>query len=386
MQQPFWSLTVATETTPQFVENDLAKILQEMAAQYEAETGKTLYPAQIDQLLINIVAYREGVVRSAIQDAALQNLVQYARAPAIDCLAAFYGLTRLPAAPAIAEMRWEFEAPPEHSYVFAAGEIIVEANTQGGVFKFANESDLIILAGSTHFDYTALCQTAGDAANDLPAHSVTRANFVYPDALKGKFFNVSQTTGGAQEETDERLRERLLQAPEKFSMGSAARYKAVAMAQNQNIADVAVFSPSANGSVHVVLLGYNGKEVGDSLRLKVLNALNDERERMLGDKISVFEAESVEYELKIAVTLKKNAVADLALLNLKKAAVQFASDLQQTLGADIVPSAFLAALNASAADVYSVEILSPAAPQELSVYQYPKATAISVEVRGVANE
>ena len=371
---------------PQFVENDLAQILQEMAAQYEKETGKTLYPAQIDQLLINIVAYREGVVRSAIQDAALQNLVQYARAPAIDCLAAFYGLTRLAATPAIAEMRWQFDEPPEHSYVFAAGEIVVEAATTKDVFKFANESDLIILAGSTHFDYTALCQTAGAAANDIAAGDINRANFVFPDALKGKFFNVSATTGGAQEETDERLRVRLLAAPEKFSMGSAARYKAVAMAQNQNIADAAVFSPTSNGAVHVVLLGYDGKEVGDALRLKVLNALNDERERMLGDKISVFEAESVDYELKIGVTLKKNAVADLALLNLKKAAVQFADDLQQTLGADIVPSAFLAALNATAADVYSVEILSPTEPRELSVYQYPKATAISVEVLGVANE
>lgn len=379
---------MAVETTqPVFVENDLAKILLEMAATYEAETGKTLYPAQIDQLLINIVAYREGVVRSAIQDAALQNLVQYARGTALDCLAAFYGLTRLAATPATATMRWTFEAAAAESYVFKAGEIVVEATAQNQqTLKFANVSDIVILPGDEFLEYTAQSDVAGEIGNGIKVGSVNRHNFTLPNNLKGTFTNTAATTGGAEIETDERLRLRLLEAPETFSLGSAARYKAIALAQNATIADAAVFSPTANGAVHIVLLGENGEDVGDALCQQVLNALNKEDLRMLGDKISVFKAEPVEYDLKIGVVLKQNAVADLTLLKLKKAAAAFAADLQKTLGADIVPSAFLAALNASAADVYSVEIISPSGRTELSIYQYPKARSIVVEALGVAAE
>lgn len=42
-----------------------------MIAKYEADTGKeTLYPAQAERLLIDLWAYREMLVRVAVQEAA----------------------------------------------------------------------------------------------------------------------------------------------------------------------------------------------------------------------------------------------------------------------------------------------------------------------------
>uniref|UniRef100_A0A1A9WW60 Collar domain-containing protein n=1 Tax=Glossina brevipalpis TaxID=37001 RepID=A0A1A9WW60_9MUSC len=57
-----------------------------MIAWYEKVSGKTLYPAQDERLLINLIAYREALVRLAIQDTAEQNLVAFARAPMLDYL------------------------------------------------------------------------------------------------------------------------------------------------------------------------------------------------------------------------------------------------------------------------------------------------------------
>ncbi|STI00519.1 phage-related baseplate assembly protein J [Escherichia coli] len=62
------------------------KITAEMIAKYEADTGKTLYPAQAERLLIDLWAYREMLVRVAVQEAAKQNLVAFSREPMIDYL------------------------------------------------------------------------------------------------------------------------------------------------------------------------------------------------------------------------------------------------------------------------------------------------------------
>lgn len=83
-------------TEPDFIERDADKITAEMIAQYEAATGKTLYPAQAERLLIDLWAYREMLVRVAAQEAAKQNLVAFAREPMIDYLGELVGVYRPP--------------------------------------------------------------------------------------------------------------------------------------------------------------------------------------------------------------------------------------------------------------------------------------------------
>ena len=79
-------------TEPDFIERDADKITAEMIAQYEAATGKTLYPGQIERLLIDLIAYRETLVRTAINDTGRQNLVAFSRAPMLDYLGELVGV------------------------------------------------------------------------------------------------------------------------------------------------------------------------------------------------------------------------------------------------------------------------------------------------------
>ena len=58
-------------------------ILADMVAEFEAAAGRTLYPAQVERLLINLYSYRESLVRNAIQYAAAQNLLAFATFPMI---------------------------------------------------------------------------------------------------------------------------------------------------------------------------------------------------------------------------------------------------------------------------------------------------------------
>lgn len=92
-------------TEPDFIERDADKITVEMIAKYEADTGKTLYPAQAEHLLIDLWVYREMLIRVAVQEAAKQNLVAFAREPMIDYLGELVGLYRLAAQPTSTPVR-----------------------------------------------------------------------------------------------------------------------------------------------------------------------------------------------------------------------------------------------------------------------------------------
>lgn len=81
---------------PKIVPDDPAAIAAELKAAYEAATGRTIYPAQAEQLLIDLAAYRESLCRAAINEAARQNLVAFARAPMLDYLGELVGVARLP--------------------------------------------------------------------------------------------------------------------------------------------------------------------------------------------------------------------------------------------------------------------------------------------------
>ena len=86
---------------PSFIDRDPQAITAEIVAQYEQLTGKTLYPAQVERLLIDVIAYRETLVRIGIQEAAKQNLVAYARAPMLDYLTRIPGREWLAAWPGL---------------------------------------------------------------------------------------------------------------------------------------------------------------------------------------------------------------------------------------------------------------------------------------------
>ena len=63
---------------PNFIERNPEIITKEWIALYEEKSGKTLQPAQIERLMVDVGAYRESILRVAIQETAKQNLLSYA--------------------------------------------------------------------------------------------------------------------------------------------------------------------------------------------------------------------------------------------------------------------------------------------------------------------
>ena len=80
---------------PVFLELDVDLITAEIIAEYERLSGKPLYPAQADRLMVDVIAYREILIRNEINEAAKQNLLAFARGVMLDYLGDFFRVIRL---------------------------------------------------------------------------------------------------------------------------------------------------------------------------------------------------------------------------------------------------------------------------------------------------
>src|SRR5713101_2617356 len=119
-------------------------ILADMIAEFEAAAGRTLQPAQVERLLINLYAHRESLVRNAIQYAGQQNLLAYAIFPMIDYLGQLLGVARLPAQGALATLEFTLGSSLAISYTIPAG---TQVGTTDGQYAFATNEALIISPG-----------------------------------------------------------------------------------------------------------------------------------------------------------------------------------------------------------------------------------------------
>lgn len=71
---------------PVFVAIDPAATEADLIARYEAKSGKTLYPAQIERLFIDQIAYATTGLQMSIQNGGEQLLARFATGPILDYL------------------------------------------------------------------------------------------------------------------------------------------------------------------------------------------------------------------------------------------------------------------------------------------------------------
>src|ERR1700688_46887 len=96
-------------------------ILADMVAAFQSAAGRTLQPAQVERLLINLYAYRESLVRNAIQYAGQQNLLAYAAFPMLDYLGQLLSVTRLPGQGSSTTLEFTLTNALSVSYTINAG-------------------------------------------------------------------------------------------------------------------------------------------------------------------------------------------------------------------------------------------------------------------------
>ena len=366
---------------PDFVVRDPQEVTRQMVSQYEALTGKTLYPAQVERILVDVIAYRESLMREAVQDAARLNLVRYSRAPILDYLGENIGVGRLDAARARTTLRFTFTPVPTVAAFLPAGVVV-----QGGEIQFATELAISIAPGTQTLDVGAVCLETGVNGNGFLAGQVRDlvsdvSNLTSSLLVVSSVQNTDTTAGGAEAEDDDHFRERIVLAPEQFSnAGSVGAYKFHALSAHQDIIDVAVVSPTP-GVVNLHPLVRTGLPSA-AVKAAVLAACNADRVRPLTDQVNVLDPVIVDYAITAQLTLFSAADAVLAQREAQKAAVAYRDRLQARLGQDVVRTQIIEVLHGYG--VYSVALPQPAADQVLSDQSWPRCTAITITVAATA--
>jgi phage-related baseplate assembly protein len=356
-------------------------ILADMIAEFEAASGRTLQPAQVERLLINLYAYRESLVRNAIQYAGEQNLLAFASFPMLDYLGQLLSVTRLAAQPALTTLQFTLTNALTVPFTISAGTLI---GTDDGLFEFATSATIIVAAGATTASVAAVATAPGAAANGYLAGQVTVQ--LNPNALIASVTNTSTTTGGSAPETDDHLRTRIQAAPNRFSVaGPTGAYRFFAIGADPSIVDAQVVSP-VPGSVNVYVLtgpvtvqpapAPNSAGIANSVLLaKVAAVLNADMVRPLTDTVTVLAVAEVDYQINATVTLYSDADPTATMTAASTAVQELALELAAKIQRDIVPSQIVAAL--SVAGVYGVTLTSPALTT-LAAGQWANCTAISL--------
>ena len=211
-------------------------ILSDMIAEFEAAAGRTLQPAQVERLLINLYAYRESLVRNAIQYAGQQNLLAFASFPMIDFLGQLLGVTRLPSQPALTTIQFTLVNALTVPLTIAAGTRI---GTSDGHFEFATSANLTIAAGATAGSVAAAATAPGAGANGYLAGQINVQ--LAPSALVASVTNTAVSAGGSAPETDAHLRMRIQAAPNQFSVaGPTGTYRFFAIGADPSIVDAQI--------------------------------------------------------------------------------------------------------------------------------------------------
>ncbi|HUY28622.1 MAG TPA: baseplate J/gp47 family protein [Candidatus Binataceae bacterium] len=356
-------------------------ILADMIAAFEAAAGRTLQPAQVERLLIDLYAYREALIRNAIQYAAQQNLLAFAIFPMLDYLGQLVGVTRLSAQGATTVLEFTLTSALTIAITIPAG---TQAGTSDGQYSFATSAALVIPAGALSGMVSALAVQLGAGANGYLAGQVNI--LLNPSAIIASVANTTVTGGGSAPETDDHLRARIQAAPNQFSVaGPAGAYRFFALGVDPSIVDAQIVSP-APGQIDVYILtgpvtmqpqsAPNPAGIaGPALLARVAAALSGDSVRPLTDTVTVLAVTEVDYQITGTLTMYSDAdpVATMAAAN--AAAVQYALELTAKIQRDIVPSQVIAAL--SVAGVYEVVLSAPVYTQLLPG-QWANCTALSL--------
>ncbi|EEP5092544.1 baseplate protein [Salmonella enterica] len=358
---------------PVFLETRPEVILREVIDWYEKESGKKLYPADDEALLINMVVYRESLVRTIIQDVAGQNLVAIARAPMIDFLGHLVGVFRLPAVPALATLRFSVDEAPAANILIPAGTRVSATDS----VIFATDSDVLLLAGSLSVQVHATCTDAGVAGNGWqPAQISNLLDDI--DGADLQVVAIAPSAGGADAESDDHLRERIILAPESFSnAGSKGAYRFHAMSAHQDIVDVAVTRPQPGTVKLTPLMSYG---LPDQTILDAVDGIcSDEKVRPLTDTVITSLPDEVAYSINATLIVYDNQDEKAVMAQAQSAITAWESAQSSRLGRDIIPSQISAAL--SVPGVYKVS-LDALTEQILTETQWAHCLAIRLTPGG----
>ena len=251
------------------------EIYGQMVEAFQQETGITL--AGDGDMAVRLYAVAAQIYAVYVQADWVnrQCFPQTAQVDYLDKHAQLRGLERRAAVAAEGVLRFETDQAPSTDLTIPAGTVCMTA----GLVRFETSQDAVLQAGETAVEVPAAAVEPGAAGN--VAAGTIRAMAVAPVGVS-RCTNPDGFSGGLDQESDEELRERVLETFQRMPNGAnAAFYEQSAMSFPQVAAAAVVSRPRGVGSVDVVVSTATG--VPDSGLLEELQAYFEERREIAVD-------------------------------------------------------------------------------------------------------
>lgn len=340
----------------EFVNADKDAVVAALMADYKEIVKRS--PAKGDPVRLFLLVVAESIVRmrNAINYTGKQNLLKYAEGDHLDHLGSFLDTPRLEAVEAVTTIKVTLSSARERNTEIPAGTRV----SNGDRLYFALSEDGVIPAGQTEILLPASCMETGEIGNDYMAGEIS--TIVDPIPYVSQMTNITKTEGGSDREEDDHYRERIHEAPEKFSTaGSAGAYRYWAMTASALISDVKPYGPEESpGTVELYVLLENGGIPEEEILQKVLNAVSADEKgvRPLTDYVKALPPSIVDYDINVEYYISKDADATATEKAAETAIDEYVLWQKTKLGRDINPDELLYRLK-SINGVKRARILSP---------------------------
>jgi len=363
-----------------FVSIDKAEVEAEVFAIYYTITKRTEPLADGDpvRLFILFIVNLVIMLLNKLNETGRKNLLKSSDENFLDGLGALVGTTRIPASAARAVMQIKLSAEREMETIIPAGtRISPEKN-----IYFAIVSDVVIPAGETSAQVTAICTETGEIGNGYAEGEIKE--IVDPVAYVASIVNISKSAGGSDTEKDDSLRERIFEAPESYSCaGSEGAYIYHAKSVNAAVIDVEPYSP-APGVVQLVILLTGGTIPENVVTGEIQDALSAKSKRPLTDWLIVTPPEAVSYDINLKYWIYEDADPTEVSAAVWAAIAEYKLWQRTKLGRDINPDEITDKLK-SVSGVKRLEIVSPVFTK-LSKVQVAQENKIKVSMEGSEEE
>ncbi|WP_110933803.1 baseplate assembly protein [Paenibacillus bouchesdurhonensis] len=365
-----------------FVNVDAKEIENSIITIFEGIIGSQLYPADPRRLFLLALAQIIIQQQALINHNKKADLLKYASGLVLDHIGAMSDVTRLPAESAITTLQFNLSIPLTSASIIPAGTRIGPAGGEGAIV-FATNEVLEIVAGEVSGTVAASCTSPGTVGNGfLPGQLNT---FIDPLPFVQSVINLTESSGGAEEETDDAFRLRIRSAPESFSVaGPEGAYRYWAMTASPSIVDVAVTSPAPR-EISVVPLLQGGELPSQDVLDSVAAVLNNRTVRPLTDLVTIQAPEVVNYDVALTYYIDRSRATEATGIQAAVTAAVDAYKLWQKskLGRDINPSELI--WRVMSAGVLRVEVTSPTFV-EVGELQVAKDASVNVTYGGLADD
>lgn len=353
------------------------QMISDFQKKYEEITGESISLAKADpyRIILYACSMQQFQALKLLDEMGKQNLLKYSEAAFLDQIGAIRGIKRLEGSAAVTTLRFSLSTGRSSATSIAEG-----TRVNGGDLYFATDKYAEIQAGELYVDVPATCTEIGADANGLiPGELNALVDSVpFIDSVS----NITESSGGADEEDDDNYSDRIYLAPASYSVaGPEDAYKYFVKASNASIEDVSVTSPS-DGVVDIRFILEGGILPNNDLIEVVKEYVSAKDKRPFTDKVEVAAPNTVEYGIvaKYWIPETQKSIATSLQKKVDDAIDEYISWQNSKIGRDINPSELIYKMISAGAK--RVEVASPVY-QDIGDTEIAQISSLSVEYGGV---